>query len=278
MYRCLGPRMIGIEQPFPDAAALASRYGFEGIQVDLEYLLTNGADDYRSILDEHNLQSGSIGLPFRIDATQEEYEEGIERLPDVAMTVAEIGCSRASTYIMSFSDERNFDENFAFHKQRLQPVAEILADDEISLALEFLGPETIREGYAYDFIHTASGMLDLCDAVGDNVGLLLDSWHWYTSGDDAETLRSLTREDVVDVHINDAPDRPREEQIDNERALPGATGVIDIATFLQELNRMGYDGPITAEPFSDELAAMEDEKAVTSIQSAFDDAWESAGL
>ena len=278
MFRCLGPRMIGIEQPFSNCAALASQYGFEGIQVDLDYLLTHGVEDYDSILDKHDLLSGSFGLPFRFDSAEEEYDEGIERLPEIATKASQIGCSRASTYIMSFSDERPFDENFAFHEERLQPVAEVLADYDISLALEFLGPETIREGYEYEFIHTAAGMLELCDSIGDDVGLLLDSWHWYTSGDDAETLRSLAPEDVVDVHINDAPDRPREEQIDNERELPAATGVIDIATFLGELSRTGYNGPITAEPFSDELAAMEAEKAVSTIKSAFDDAWETAGL
>ena len=39
------------------------------------------------------------------------------------------------------------------------------------------------------------------------------------------------------------------------RRLPGATGVIDIAGFLQTLREIGYDGPVTPEPFEKRLAA-----------------------
>jgi sugar phosphate isomerase/epimerase len=40
-----------------------------------------------------------------------------------------------------------------------------------------------------------------------------------------------------------------DEQIDQKRALPGATGVIDIQGFLMTLDQVGYDGPITPERF-----------------------------
>ena len=74
-------------------------------------------------------------------------------------------------------------QNFAFHRDRLRPAAQILADKGISLGLEFLGPKTLRDGKPFEFIHTIEGMLELCDAIGTgNVGLLLDAWHWYTSG------------------------------------------------------------------------------------------------
>ena len=34
-----------------------------------------------------------------------------------------------------------------------------------------------------------------------------------------------------------------------QRELPGATGVIDLAQFIAALRRLGYDGPVRAEPF-----------------------------
>ena len=46
---------------------------------------------------------------------------------------------------------------------------------------------------------------------------------------------------------------PVDEQVDNVRALPGETGVIDIAGFLQALRTIGYDGPVVPEPFKKEL-------------------------
>ncbi|MFO7902355.1 MAG: hypothetical protein R6U98_06835, partial [Pirellulaceae bacterium] len=53
----------------------------------------------------------------------------------------------------------------------------------------------------------------------------------------------------------------RDEQMDLQRELPAATGVIDIQTFLQALIEIGYDGPVRAEPFNKELNAMESEAA-----------------
>jgi sugar phosphate isomerase/epimerase len=279
MYSCLGPGATGLDVPFPRAAELAGSAGFEGIQVDLNYLRDHGPERYNAVLDEHGLRSGSLGLPLRVDGPREEYESGRAKLDDAARLASAVGCERVSTYIMSFSDERPFEENFAFHRDRIEPVAEILAAHDLRLGLEFLGPKTMREGHEYDFVHTAEGMLDLCAAVDpDTVGLLLDSWHWYTAGGDVETLRSLSADDVVDVHVNDAPDRPRADQIDSDRRLPAQTGVIDIEAFLRELDRMGYDGPVSVESFSDDVEAMAPADAVTATKGALDDAWDSAGL
>jgi sugar phosphate isomerase/epimerase len=279
MFQCLGPGAIGLDVPFPRAAELAAAAGFEGIEVDLSYLREHGPERYSGVLDEHGLQSGTLGLPVRVDGPRDEYEAGRERLAEDARLAAAVGCERVSTYIMSFSDERPFEENFAFHRDRIEPVADLLADHDLRLGLEFLGPETMREGHEYDFVHTAEGMLDLCAAMDpDTVGLLLDSWHWYTSGGDVETLRALSNDDVVDVHVNDAPDRPRTEQIDSDRRLPAETGVIDIEAFLRELDRMGYEGPVSAEPFSDDVEAMAPEDAVAATKGALDDAWDRAGL
>jgi sugar phosphate isomerase/epimerase len=45
------------------------------------------------------------------------------------------------------------------------------------------------------------------------------------------------------------------------RELPLATGVIDIKVFLNALVKIGYDGPLRAEPFKQDVNAMDDESA-----------------
>ena len=67
-------------------------------------------------------------------------------------------------------------------------------------------------------------------------------------------MRQLTNQDVVYVHINDAPaDRDVLEQIDNQRCLPGESGVIPNRELLGILQEIGYDGPVTVEPFNQRL-------------------------
>ncbi|WP_181687372.1 sugar phosphate isomerase/epimerase family protein [Halorhabdus salina] len=279
MYTCLDPAAIGVERPFSDAAELAAAHDFAGIQVDLSALRDQGPDAYRQILETHGLRSGALALPFRVDADREDYEAGLDRLPADAAAAASVGCDRVSTYLFSFSDERPFEANRSFHRERIEPVAEILADHGLRLGLEYLGPETIRAGHEYEFVHTAEGMLDLIDGLdATNVGLLLDSWHWYGAGEDATAFESLAASDVVDVHLNDAPDRPRDEQIDTDRRLPAETGVIDVGTFLGELDRLGYDGPVTPEPFSDRVEGMADESAVATTSEALADAFDRVGI
>ncbi|WP_225335522.1 sugar phosphate isomerase/epimerase family protein [Halomicrobium urmianum] len=280
MYTSLGPGDIGIDRPFPEAAELAADAGFDAIQVDLDYLTEHGPDEYRAVLDEHGLRTGSAGLPVAVTADEDEYEDDVDALETVASDLAAIGCDCATQFIWSFSDERDFEDNFRFHRERLERPAGILADHGLELGLEFLGPETLREGHEHDFVHTAEGMLELCDAVDpDTVGLQLDSWHWYAAGGSIDALESLDRDDVVDVHLNDAPEGiPREEQIDTERRLPAETGVIDVEAFLGHLDRIGYEGAVTVEPFSDEVEAMDDEAAARRTKESLDEAFERAGL
>ena len=59
-----------------------------------------------------------------------------------------------------------------------------------------------------------------------------------------------------------------DEQIDNRRGLPCATGVIDLKGFLGGLVKIGYDGPIVAEPFDRTLSKRPKEEAVAATAAA----------
>jgi sugar phosphate isomerase/epimerase len=122
-------------------------------------------------------------------------------------------------------------------------------------------------------------MGQLCTAVGPNAGFLLDSWHWYTAHESVAELRGLDAGQVVDVHVNDAPAGVEvDAQIDSVRALPGETGVIDIAGFLRSLAEIGYGGPVMVEPFSEKVRQMEPDQAVATTAAALRKVWELAGV
>jgi sugar phosphate isomerase/epimerase len=181
---------------------------------------------------------------------------------------------------MPASDTMDFKTNFDFHVTRLRPVAQIFKDCGCSFGLEFVGPATSRKGKKYEFIWDMPGMLKLCDAIGTgNMGLLLDAWHWYTSHGTVADLKKLTAKQVVYVHLNDAPKGiPVDEQLDNVRCLPAETGVIDVGSFLRILNEIGYDGPVTPEPFKKELGALPADEAARRVSDSMNKAWKIAGL
>ena len=124
-------------------------------------------------------------------------------------------------------------------------------------------PLTRRAAYEHHFIHDLRGALELIAAAkAPNLGLLLDSFHWFCAGESAADIAQLRPAHIVAVHLNDAvKHRPRDEQVAFERELPGDSGEIDLAAFVEALNSTGYLGPLTCEPMSAALNALDGQEA-----------------
>ena len=259
MYAALNTNAIGVHpRDLSEAIEYARIGGFQGLEIDAkevaELIEQRGEAEVRRLFTAAHIRPAGWGLPVDWRGSEEIWRADLEALPRLAVVAAAIGATRCSTWIPPSSDERSFEENRLFHLQRFTPIARILADHGCSLGLEFIGPKTFRDQWRYPFVYRMEDMLRLGAEIGPNVGLLLDCWHWYTSGGTLDDLQALRVEQVVYVHINDAPAGiERDEQLDLVRALPGETGVIDITGFLHALQRMHYEGPVVPEPFKKEL-------------------------
>ncbi|MCC6443625.1 MAG: sugar phosphate isomerase/epimerase [Armatimonadetes bacterium] len=284
MFTCLSPGAIGIGADLAKAIDLAKATGFEGVELSIGEIANlieqESAEAVKARFEESGIRPGGWGLPLDWRAPEEAFQEQIKSLPRFANAGQSIGCTRTCTWILPFSDDTPLEENIEWHVKRFGAIARVLKDYGCSIGLEFIGPKTLRAGHQYEFIYTMKGMLDLGDRIGTgNVGLLLDCWHWYTSGGTLEALGRVRPERVVYVHVNDAPAGvPVDEQIDNIRCLPGETGVIDLVGFLRLLKAIGYDGPITPEPFSKKLSGLAPIEAARMTAEALQDVWRKAGL
>lgn len=255
----LGHR-VGLETQ----VALAARHGWQGIDLpiaDAERMAVERSPDaVAELLAEAGLRLGGWGLP--LDWRREYDRAALDQLGEQAALAQRLGCVRAYTWVMPASDERPFRENFAYHVAQLGPIAQALAERGCRLGLEFIGPRTMRADHRYGFVYSLEGMLSLAHAIGASAGLLVDSYHWYASLGAPCDIRALRAEDVVYVHINDAPAGVAvESQLDQVRRLPGATGVIDLSGFLGALREIGYDGPVTPEPFERSLDDLSPDEA-----------------
>ena len=284
MFTSLAPGALGVKVNLTEGLAHAHNAGFQGLDPNMrevsDLVDAQGADHVKALFAEKNLQMGAWGLGFAWNGSDDEYKAGLDSLPRLAAAGAAVGATRISQWIPPASDDLKFRENFRFHIERLRPVAEILAEHDCRLGFEHIGPRTLRVDKAYGFIYTQAGMLALCEAIGTgNVGLLLDAWHWYAGLGTLSDIRSLTNDDVVYVHVNDAPlDVDVADQLDNVRRLPSETGVIDLVGFLKELKAIGYDGPVTAEPFSQRVRDLPDAEAVVETHAGLAKAWAAAGI
>ena len=218
--------------------------------------------------------AASLPVDFRKDDAQ--FREGMKKLPAIAAGLQRAGVRRVGTWVMPGHDTLTYRENFKVHTARLGEVARVLRDHDLRLGLEYIGTQLLLVSKRYPFVHTLAEMRELIAEIGTgNVGLVLDTWHWWTAGDTVADLRTLKNEDVVSVDLNDAPKGvAKAQQKDNERELPMATGVIDTAAFLGALVAIGYDGPARAEPFNKVLNALENEPACAAVSAAMGQAME----
>ena len=274
MYRCVSPGAIGVNLSWEACLPLARDSGFEGVDVPLEEGVPG--ERYREALARFHLKPGGTGFPVRVSEDRTAFEAQVSKLPAIAARAQAAGVSRFATWILSWSDTLPYRENFKLHAAQLGQAARILQDHGCRLALEFLGPRSLREGHRYTFAHTIEQMLELGDAVGKNVGLLLDAYHWYTSLSTLDQLRELENRQVVYVHINDAPGVPIEKQQDQVRRIAGEGVAIDLPGFLSALRKIGYDGPVVPEPFVPELGQMPPDKAMARVGEGLKRVWDAA--
>jgi len=285
MYKNLSPGAIGIRNlSLPEAIDLARKTGFGGIDFNIREAATlaeaHSVAHVRNLFVQAGVQPGLWGLPVAWNR-DDQWEADLQELPRLAALGRDLGCPRTATWCPPNSAERAYEENFAWHVARFRPVAEVLKEHGCRLGLEFIGPQTLRPPDKHPFIYNLEGMMDLIGAIGTgNVGLLLDAWHLYTSGGSLDDLDKITAEDIVTVHVNDAPTgMAMEAYIDNDRRLPMETGVIDLPGFMQKLGQLGYDGPVTPEPFSKRVNAIEDPLEAAQLTAEYmDKLWRAGGL
>ena len=283
MFKALHPGNIGIRAGMPECLQLAKDAGFEGMDLTIneanDLARANSVDYVKDLWSASGLKVGGWGLPVNWRDSEKEYDEDLRKLPQLAKLAAELECFRSTTWILP-SGDMPFKENWDLHVKCLRSVAEILKEYGHRFGLEFVAPATKRRDGEFLFLHTMDAVLGLAAAIGtDNVGLLFDVWHWYTSHATFDDVKKLDKDDVVYVHINDAPAGiDIDDQQDLVRCLPGETGVIPVAELLQILRDIGYDGPVVPEPLSERVYAMEPREAADATARSLDKVWRLAGF
>jgi sugar phosphate isomerase/epimerase len=261
-FKNLAPGHIGVNGNQKQALEYAVKYGFEGIapsEGEFENKSAAEIGEWLAAMKEKGIRYGAAGLPVEFRKGDEQFKKDMAGLSKRASLMKQLGITRVATWLMPGDNELTYLQNFKQHETRLREAAKVLKDNDIRLGLEFVGPHTSREKFRYTFASTQAEMMELAQAIGTgNVGLLFDSWHWYTSHGTVEEMQKLSARDIVHVHVNDAPSGVQvDQQVDNRRKLPVTTGVIDLKGFVNTLVKIGYDGPVECEPFDQELRKMD---------------------
>lgn len=270
MIITLNPATIGGMPPLRDYIALAHKYGFGGVEFNLDEAIGLGREiglpGVRALFDEAEVAPAVFGIPVDWRGSEEAFAEGLKALPEKAKAAQAIGAVRTCTWLPPAVNDDPLEFRSRAQK-RFRQIATVLGDYGIRFGLEWVGPKTLRQGPkamgTNEFIWNMPGLLELIadiDAPHGNVGLLADAFHWFTTGADVADIEALSPNQIVHVHINDAPDKPRDAQMDGERLQPGE-GVIDLHGFLSALKTIGYDGPVASEVLGSTLGPLGPDEA-----------------
>jgi len=274
MTIALTPGSIGVNvRSQRELNELAGRHKFESVEPRGEELVGMSAAQLEETLADlktRNLTWAAAGLPVDFRGDDTTFAEGMKSFPAIAAGLQRAGVTRMGTWLAASHATLTYRQNFKQHATRLREVARVLGDHGLRFGVEYVGTQHLLVGRKYPFVHTLAETRELIAEIGvPTMGVILDTWHWWTAGDTEADLLSLRNEDIVSVDLNDAPAGiPKEDQRDNSRELPVATGVIDVATFLNALQRIGYGGPVRPEPFNKALNALDNDAACAASSAA----------
>lgn len=272
--------------PYETLLQSAHRHGFGGIEVPAHaFGSVPAAREAGKRLEGLGMQWGLMMAPydmFRVNDAQ--FEAGLEQWSRWLERAKAAGCSRAYNHFWPGSDEREYEENFEWHRNRLSRIHQVMQAHGFRYGLEFMGAQTVCEGFRYPFIRTLGETIALADSVSPEIGFVFDTIHWYTSGARTEdmdlALDKIGR--VVNLHLNDAyPGRTAGEQIDRERAMPGESGIIDSVSVVREFYKRNYQGPVIVEPMApatDRFESMTPDAVAEETSSCLDRIMKMAGV
>ncbi|MFT5999105.1 MAG: 2-keto-myo-inositol isomerase [Neolewinella sp.] len=264
---------IGVDGSADDLLSAAEKYGYEALSVPAQWLegwTDKQKADFVKKAEKKNIGWGASGLPVEFRRTEQQFKSDLGSLNQHAKNLSDIGVTRISTWVISGHATLTYNENMRQQADRLRDCARILGKHGIKLGLEYLGTASIRHNARFAFISTSRELKEMIALIGEpNVGVVLDSYHWHTAEETVEDLMIWKNEEIVAVDLNDANRQLKlVDQTDLARELPGATGVIDLDGFIKALVKIGYDGPVRAEPFSTTLNQMSNELALAATQTA----------
>lgn len=210
------------------------------------YLKRRTTQDLRQWLNNHQLRAYSINsiehITFR---SPEQHDQLLVECEELCQSARELDCP----YIVVVPSPRPQGASeatiIAESVRTLRELSDVAAPYNVNLAFEFLG-------FPDSSVRTlALGREIIAHVDRPNVGLVLDTFHFYVGGSTLESIAQLKPEHLFIFHINDAEDRPPAELSDHHRLLPGL-GILPLKEIWSALQAIGYNRMASVEIFRPE--------------------------
>ena len=228
---------------------ITGQAGYDVIElrdVKLDQFLTQGSlDDVRRMLREADVAAWTINAIDRV---------GVDGAAGTARAVAR--CRQLSRYAQAIecpwvlvvpgpTEGRTDAQVTSDTVATLREMADAAAEFGRSVAFEFMG-------FPWAAVRDVAGAWAIVqEANRPNLGIIVDTAHFYAGGSTLESIREVDPERLVVLHINDVEDVAKPDITDGHRLYPGE-GVIPLQDILGAVRATGWDGVLSVELFREE--------------------------
>jgi 2-keto-myo-inositol isomerase len=228
----------------------ASEAGFDYLEIWAAklrlFLQAHTIDELKKLFETARIKPYSINSIERVTFRD---EEGRSRLHSECEEICRVASELSCPYVVvvpgrlpQAAGETQIIEESVRTLTELSDIAGLFG---VSLAFEFLG----QPDCSVQTLARADQIVR--ETARENVGLVIDSFHFYAGRSNIESIETLDPRRLFIFHINDAEDLPREELEDRHRLLPGL-GILPLKEIISALRRIGYDRVTSVEIFRPE--------------------------
>lgn len=254
--------------------AIAKAAGFDGVELQTPKLtryLDAGFTRSALITELDGFAVSGVGAVLNIERQADGRSAFLQEVRRLAQTAAAIGAPSVQLCTgpvdwnvvtdyragQLLSDDKRYRGTIGMGDEDALNVLVPNVRDAAEIASEH-GVGVFLEPLAWSNINRHKHSMRIIDAVGrDNVGLAVDTWHYWTTGDTPEDVARTPKELIHAVHISDglAIDRVHNvPQQDIYRDVVIGGGSIPLQEWVDAAKSTGYDGWYATEMFSTKAA------------------------
>lgn len=237
------------------------KHGYDYIEIRTmdklpEYLQEHSLDDLADYFQTHHIKPLAFNaLVFFNNRDDEGYQEIIREFRQMLETGSKLGVKYIVAVPLVTEQKILKSDIKASCVEVLKELSDLAEPYGIKIAVEFVGhPQcTVNTfGQAYEIVE---------EVARDNVGLVLDCFHFHAMGSKREDLERADASKIFILHIDDTEDYPIGFLTDEDRVWPGQ-GVIDLDYILSTIQRKGYSDVVSVELFRPEYYLLDAEEAI----------------
>ncbi|AET59319.1 myo-inositol catabolism protein IolI [Paenibacillus terrae HPL-003] len=237
------------------------KYGYDYIEIRTmdklpEYLKDHSIDDLVQYFQSNHIKPLAFNaLVFFNNRDEAEYQALLDEYRQMLDTGSRLGVEYIVVVPLVTEKKITHADIKASSVKVLRELSDLAKPYGIKIAVEFVGhPQcTVNTfGQAYDIVE---------EVARDNVGLVLDCFHFHAMGSKREDLLRSDVSKIFIVHIDDTEDFPIGFLTDEDRVWPGL-GAIDLDFIFATLKEKGYDHVVSVELFRPEYYELDAEEAI----------------